>query len=81
MENITICKNCQHLSTDKIGKHKNGTARECCEKPDYIPIREYIKNSIYRPDSSEIDLRGRIIGIVYSKISETEIINKIKAIL
>ena len=81
MENILICKNCRHNEANKIGKHKNGAERTCCEKPEFITLEEYLLNSIYRPNDSEIELRSKIITIVYSKLDKTEMINKIKELL
>lgn len=81
METTEICKNCQTLSTENLGLHKNKTKRLCCEKPEFIPLKEYLKNSVYRPGSNEIDIRAKVIGVLYSSKNDNEIVNKLKSIL
>jgi hypothetical protein len=39
-----VCKGCGHLKSDGIKPLHLG----CCPDGNYIPLREYLKNSIYK---------------------------------
>lgn len=51
MENdIKICTNCANSTLKKLDKRKDGSTINCCDKPNYIPLSEYLLHSQYRPN-------------------------------
>lgn len=43
LKQTTVCKDCGHLSIDPI----ENPAQACCPDSRYIPIRDYLKKSLY----------------------------------